>query len=99
MKNWEWIILLVLVAWGLTDTIRRGFASIVREQKEMNRNLNRIAQQLGYEIQDDPLKREIWSLIQAGDKIEAIKLVRIRRGITLKEAKIYVDDVEAQTKS
>lgn len=95
MNSWIWFMVVVLAFWGLQETIRRGFDSVARQQREMNRNLIRIAQQLGDEVENDPLHDEVWELIQAGRKIEAIKLVRSRLKLPLKEAKIYVDEIES----
>ena len=98
VKTWEWMIFAVGAFWGLYETVRRGFDSIYRQQREMNRLLVRIAEQLGCEIENDPIQRDVWSLLQDGRKIEAIKLVRARQKCTLREAKAYVDDQESARK-
>ena len=58
----------------------------------------RIAQQMGYQVEDDALLDEVRVLIQQGKKIKAIKLVRSRKGDGLKEAKEYVDEIENSMK-
>src|SRR5579875_50116 len=93
VNTWVWLVIVVLAFWGLEETIRRGFESIARQQREMNRNLMRIAKQLGYEVENDPLQNEVLELVQLGRKIEAIKLVRSRLKLPLKEAKTYVDEI------
>ena len=101
MTQWIGIYFILLVVVGmflLTDTIRRGFERLARQQKEMNQMMSRIAQQMGYQLEDDALLDEVRVLIQQGKKIKAIQLVRSRKGKGLKEAKEYVDDVENSTK-
>ena len=100
MTQWIGIyfILLVVGMFLLTDTIRRGVERVVRQQKKMNQMMSRIAQQMGYQVEDDALLDEVRVLIQQGKKIKAIQLVRSRKGEGLKEAKEYVDDVENSTK-
>jgi ribosomal protein L7/L12 len=44
---------------------------------------------------DSSFEREIVSLLQAGKKIEAIKLYRKRSGVGLKEAKDFIDALAA----
>jgi|SRR5262245_15619175 len=44
---------------------------------------------------DPTLDSEIGGLLKSKQKIEAIKLIRARKGIGLAEAKAYVDAVEA----
>ena len=100
MTQWLGIyfILVVVGMFLLTDTIRRGFERVVRQQKEMNRMMSRIAQQMGYSVEDDDLLDEVRVLIQQGEKIKAIKLVRSRKAEGLKEAKEYVDEIENSMK-
>jgi len=43
----------------LIETIRRGFERVVSQQKEMNRMMIRIAQQMGYQVEDDALLDEV----------------------------------------
>jgi len=101
MTQWIGIYFILLVVVGmflLTDTIRRGFERLARQQKEMNQMMSRIAQQMGYQVEDDALLAEVRVLIQQGKKIKAIKLVRSRKGDGLKEAKEYVDEIENSMK-
>lgn len=98
MGNWEWLVFAVGAFWGPHETIRRGFDRMYRQQREMNRVLTRIAEQFGYENENDPIQTDVWTVLQDGRKIEAIKLVRARQKCTLQEAKAYVDDLEAAKK-
>ena len=100
MTQWIGIYFIILVVgmFLLTDTIRRGVERVVRQQKEMNRMISRIAQQMGYSVEDDDLLDEVRVLIQQGEKIKAIKLVRSRKAEGLKEAKEYVDEIENSMK-
>lgn len=41
----------------------------------------------------EPLSADVLAAIQRGNKIEAIKILRITRGLDLKEAKDIVDNV------
>lgn len=95
---WSWLIIIALAYWGLVETISRGFDSVTRQQREMNRNLIRIAKQLGYEFEEDPLQNDVLQLLQDGHKIKAIKLVRTHHKLSLKEAKSYVDEIESARK-
>ena len=65
MTQWIGIyfILLVVGMFLLTDTIRRGFERLTRQQKEMNQMMSRIAQQMGYQVEDDALLDEVRVLI------------------------------------
>ena len=102
MNKWielSWILFIIFILIIiLTDTIRRGFERIARQQKETNRIMIHLAQQMGYSVEDDGLKDAVRELIQHGDKIKAIKLVRSRKGEGLKEAKEYVDEIENSMK-
>ena len=92
-------ILLSLLGFSvLIETIRRGIERVARQQREMNRMMIRLAKQMGYPVEDDDLLGEVRVLIQQGDKIKAIKLVRHRKGDGLKEAKEYVDAIQKSIK-
>jgi len=65
--------------------------------KRMNLTLEKIAKQVGVtEVIIENIDEELISLISQGKKIKAIKRYRMVTGIGLKEAKDYVDSLDAQ---
>lgn len=98
-NNWYWVIIIaIFIIGGLSETIRRGFERVARRQREINKNLILIAKQLGCDFDNEPLRNDILQLLQEGQKIKAIKLVRTHLDFSLKEAKTYVDELDAARK-
>ncbi|WP_433938460.1 hypothetical protein [Paenibacillus lautus] len=82
------IILVVLV--GLVASSR--MTAIEKRMKRQQATLNQIASHLG--IPEPPVPAEVKQLLQDGQDIKAIKTVREELGLSLVEAKQYVDAIK-----
>ena len=60
--------------------------------------LEYVATQPAVSVPDATLEQEVQQMLAYGQKIHAVKLVRERTGLGLKESKDYVDDVERRSK-
>lgn len=60
--------------------------------KRLNYTINQIAAKL--EIHEPPVNEEIHHLLKEGNETEAIKRVREEMGLSLIEAKKYVDNIK-----
>lgn len=87
--NIGFINILILVAlFYLIYTV----AKLDERTKGLQYLLGRIAEQVG--VKNDILDEEISSLLEEGKKVEAVKRVRETLGLSLVEAKQYVDHIE-----
>lgn len=82
------IILVVLV--GLMASSR--MTAMEKRMKRQQATLNQIASHLG--IPEPPVHEEVKRLLQDGQDIKAIKAVREELGLSLVEAKQYVDAIK-----
>lgn len=87
--NIGFINVLILVAlFYLIYTV----AKLDERTKGLQYRLGRIEEQVG--VKNDVLDEEISSLLEEGKKVEAVKRVRETLGLSLVEAKQYVDHIE-----
>ncbi|ETT65764.1 hypothetical protein MHI43_04740 [Paenibacillus sp. FSL H8-0457] len=82
------IILVVLV--GLMASSR--MTDLEKRMKRQQATLNQISSHLG--IPERPVPAEVKRLVQDGQDIKAIKTVREELGLSLVEAKQYVDAIK-----
>lgn len=74
---------------GLTD------AQIIERLERLERNLNRLAEHLGVELEDpaDGIDPEVVALARAGDRMQAAKLYAERTGCDFVAAQQVVNDL------
>jgi hypothetical protein len=89
MNDAVWLILILPIALYLVSRTSCGCEPRIRR---LQAKLDYLAAHLKVEY-NDPLELEIRPLIASGEKIEAIKRVRERTGMGLKEAKDYVESL------
>lgn len=73
---------------GLTMVVVGSIGQIQSDLKRISKKVNKIAEKVGVE---DNITEELNRLISEGKKIEAIKQYRVETGVSLKEAKEYID--------
>lgn len=84
----EIILLMVLVVLvGLMFSSR--MTAMEKRMRQQQNTLNQMANQLG--IPEPPVHEEVKQLLAEGQDIKAIKIVREELGLSLVEAKQYVD--------
>ncbi|MBX4150820.1 hypothetical protein [Paenibacillus lautus] len=84
----EIILLMVLVVLvGLMFSSR--MTAMEKRMRQQQNTLNQMAKQLG--IPEPPVHEEVRQLLADGQDIKAIKIVREELGLSLVEAKQYVD--------
>ncbi|MGE7827693.1 winged helix-turn-helix transcriptional regulator [Paenibacillus sp. NPDC093718] len=88
MEIYVLIILVVLV--GLMVSSR--MTAMEKRMKQQQNTLNQIANQLG--IPEPPVHDHVRQLLADGQDIKAIKIVREELGLSLVEAKQYVDTIK-----
>jgi ribosomal protein L7/L12 len=81
----------ILGALGFAQQLR---VNVERRLARMEEKINSIMNQLGIR-KEDQVPPEVAGLVQAGRKIEAIKVYRNATGVSLKEAKDAVELIEA----
>ncbi len=86
----NYLIILGFAVAGLSLWIVSSINQMRNDITRININLNKIAEQVGV---PDTITDELKSLILEGKKVEAIKRYRIATGLTLKEAKEYIDSL------
>lgn len=87
----EIILLMVLVVLvGLMVSSR--MTAMEKRMKQQQATLNQIANQLG--IPEPPVHAQVRQLLADGQDIKAIKIVREEIGLSLVEAKQYVDAIK-----
>ncbi|MCT1403225.1 winged helix-turn-helix transcriptional regulator [Paenibacillus sp. p3-SID867] len=88
MEIYVLIIFVVLV--GLMVSSR--MTAMEKRMKQQQNTLNQIANQLG--IPEPPVLDHVKQLLADGQDIKAIKIVREELGLSLVEAKQYVDAIK-----
>jgi ferritin-like metal-binding protein YciE len=88
-----WISLFALL--GLFGVIQQLKADLERRVSRLEQKIDKVMEHLGI-AQADPVPPEVAGLIQAGRKIEAIKVYRRATGAGLKEAKEAVERIESK---
>jgi ribosomal protein L7/L12 len=86
MNNWLFFALIIAVIY-LSDTVLRMNKRIKRSESM----LQAISKQVG--VPEHQLNDELRQLIRDKEKIEAIKKVQHHMGLSLREAKDYVDSL------
>lgn len=87
----EIILLMVLVVLvGLMVSSR--MTAMEKRMRQQQNTLNQMANQLG--IPEPPVHEEVKQLLADGQDIKAIKIVREELGLSLVEAKQYVDAIK-----
>lgn len=97
MASYYLLLLLVIVPlFLLGTTLRRGDAhDIDRRLRRLEQKLDLILDALNLEHPDSAgLEAEIQTLVQAGKKIEAVRLLRRQTGATLNDACNRVEQIE-----
>ncbi|MDC3413505.1 ribosomal protein L7/L12 [Aquibacillus sp. 3ASR75-11] len=84
------IFVLVVITFFLNVINRLNF--IENRIKSMKYTLDRIAKQVN--VPEHPLNGELRDLIKDGKKVKAVKRTREILGLSLVEAKKYVDDLD-----
>lgn len=90
----EYMIIKIFLFIGvplIITSINNNINSLKSDLERMNSTLYKIAEQIG--IPKPPIDDELKVLIEEGKKIEAIKKVRMDLGLSLKDAKEYVDSL------
>ncbi|KOR87723.1 hypothetical protein [Paenibacillus solani] len=83
------IILLIIVVVLAVLMISSRMAAIEKRMKQQQAVLNQIAKHLG--IPEPPVHEKVKRLLREGQDIKAVKTVREELGLSLLEAKQYVD--------
>ncbi|MCG0240074.1 MAG: hypothetical protein L6E13_13075 [Firmicutes bacterium] len=87
MVGMSWLAAVSLPIYALHQQVR-ALERRVRHTQEL---LRQVAERLG--LPEDPLAAEIRELVARGKTVEAIQRVCKVRGLTLKEAKEFVDSI------
>ncbi|GAB6928811.1 hypothetical protein JCM10914A_27940 [Paenibacillus sp. JCM 10914] len=89
----EFVILIILIVLvGLMFSSR--MTAMEKRMNQQQFTLNQIASQL--EVPEHPVNEEVRTLLADGQEVRAIKLVREQLGLSLIEAKQYVDAVKSE---
>jgi len=91
----EWlfvgVVALVAAAEWPIYALHQRVQALERRVKRTQELLGKVADRLG--VPEDPLETEIRQLLAQGKTVQAIQRVREVRGLTLKEAKEFVDSI------
>ncbi|MFO7172611.1 MAG: hypothetical protein DIU70_006560 [Bacillota bacterium] len=94
MKLTEWLIVAVgwaAALWVPIHTLQQQVQAVERRVRRTQELLRQVAERLG--LPEDPLEAEVRELVARGKTVEAVRRLREARGLTLKEAKEFVDSV------
>lgn len=86
------IIILIIIVLLAVLMISSRMAAIEKRMKQQQDVLNQIAKHLG--IPEPPVHEEVKRLLREGQDIKAVKTAREELGLSLLEAKQYVDAIK-----
>lgn len=86
------IILLIVLVVLVCLMVSSRMSAMEKRMKQQQNMLKQIANQLG--IPEPPVPEEAKRLLEEGQDIQAIKMVREELGLSLVEAKQYVDAIK-----
>ncbi|MBY0600351.1 MULTISPECIES: hypothetical protein [Bacillus] len=90
MNSW-FLAILIIVGMISIDGINRKINRVNRRLERIENRLEQVAKQIG--IPEHEVNEELRQLVRDGEKIEAIKKAREVLGLSLLEAKNYIDSL------
>ena len=86
------IAIAIILLTSVFQTIRK----LSLENKDLKNRLKYLCEQFDIDYVSPEIKKQLLDLVKKGDKINAIKLLREEKSMSLKDAKSFVDNLNQE---